>query len=599
MIQLPPKNQWVQNNKSDIFGSLWSSFNLNLTEQLGKTKVSPRMILTNNAVSRMGTPVAFRIYGGKLYALAVTSTPDSIAAWVSTNSVTAGGLKDVLTIEASSGGGTISATNDYSDMEVFNSKLFVTDSLQKLLYFNGSAWTDGGSVLTENTNHKLLSFFKLKRLYFFSSTVLVKSCDTSFTVAASGSNTFNVTTATGNADLFLVSMLQTSTAIWLLLANQSNDETVVLAWDGVTADTYLSGGAYRIPARGALAGITIQNTPYILDSNGELHYFNGGAFVPAPNGKLPVKQFKYLTNPLSLKNDRWIHPNGITLVDGRINILINNLNHDNDNTIEENLPSGIWEYDKDIGWYHKSPLSQYDYSGAALVKDFGQNRLSRVGALYNFKADDRSSAVTVGTLIAGADYYTNASATATGVFINDSLDLIQKYGYAVSAKILSTEVTTTWGRYFSIIKKLLSSTDKLWLKFRSDDSPPVEVTITWVNATSFTTTTDVTAYTQDDEVEFLQGTGSGFCSQITSVTNNAGTYTVVIVESMSNVTGTGKARFQHWKSAGTFSNQTDNIAPFAVDRASPYVQLKLCMLFTGNNEIINGILETTPGQEIK
>ena len=451
-------------------------------------------------------------------------------------------------------------------------------------------------MLTGSANHKLLSFLYKKRLYVFSSLTQILSLSSAFSPkAATEIYTLNIATATASSDLFLVSMIQTSNLIWILTANFYNNECYVYTWDGETADTLNS--AYRIDARGALAGIVKDGTPYVIDTDGRLLYFNGSAFIPAPNGQLPIKQFGYLTNPISQKNDRWIHPNGITIVDGRINILINNLNHDNASTINENIASGIWEYDPTIGWYHKNALTQYDYSaGTPAITDYGQNRISRVGALFNLKKDDRSGAGVLGTMLAGADYYTDATTTKSAIFTNDSLDTLQKYGYIVTSKILSTNVEEVFNSLIPRLRPLLNSTDRVVVKYRNSDKSPVEATITWVNSTSFTVSTaTITDYDVGDEVEGISGGGAGKTAHIVSKTDNAGTSTVVIDETLGqSAAATAKARFQHWKKAGTLDTQTVTYNEFSLGNDSaPWVQLKICMLFTGDNELYDSILNNT------
>ncbi len=591
---IPPNKIWVQ-NRSDVLGSMAASSNLELTEERGVTKVSPRMIITTDAPTSFGTPWAFRNYLGKLYAGATPTTPGNIAAWVSTNTITNGGLKDALIVEGSAGGGALVTSNDYSDMEVYNNTLAVTGSDTNVVHFNGSAWTAATnalatSVLTADSVHKLLNFVTLKRLYATTNLVFIDSCSTDY-VFTGGNDEFalNLLAATGTSDMFITSILEADNLIWILTADRYNNNAYVYTWDGITENTISS--IYPIFSRGALAGTVKDGTPWLMDDAGQLRYFNGSYFAEAPNGKLPIKNRKYLTNPISLKNDRWIHPNGMIVVDGKINILINNLYHDNADSIEEFMPSGIWEYDQDIGWYHKHSLTQYSLNGAATITDYGQNRIARVGALYNAKNDDRSSAVTVGSLVAGADYYTNASSTKAAVFIDDSLDLLQKYGYLVTSKIFSPNIQDVFGKIYMRFRGLLTSTDRVWIKYRIDDVPPVELTVTWTSGTTFTVSTaSITAYDTDDEVEGTSGQGGGRCSQIVSKVDAAGTSTVTLSETLGASSGTAKIRFQHWKLASVLTEQGKTVQEFNIDKTVPWIQLKVCMLFTGNNEIYDFVL---------
>jgi len=581
MITLPSVSGgrlWEQNNRSDVVGSLFSSFNLNLTEQLGKTKVSPRMVITTNGITDFGTPVAFKEYLSNLYTIAGNYIFRAAG----------GNLETAFVKDAQTNSPGNSFSSDISDLEVFNNRLYAVGSGSASFWrLDTTTWT-GLSSLSVSVNSKMLNFLKLNRLYIVTTNQQIISMDTGESFATSGSNSFLIK----NKDLVITSLVQTSNLLWILTFNQQNGQGYVYSWDGATADTPTD--IHPLDSRGALAGIVKDGVLYIIDMDGKLQYFNGQAFVLAPNGRLPIKQFKYLKNPNTLLNNRWIHPNGITLVDGRINILINNENYDLNKTIQESLPSGIWEYDVDMGWYHKNALTQYTIIGAT-INDYGQNRISRVGALANIKVPDIGSPI-VGTLIAGADYFSDStSSTVSAAWTNDSLDTIQKYGYFVTNKILSPRVQDAFGRTFLRIRKLLNSTDRVIVKARSQDIPALEpVTVTWTSSTSFTTTTDISAYSQGEEVEGTQGPGSGKCAVITSINNNSGTWVVTLDDTLGASNGTSKVRFQHWKWVGTLTNQSNTNPMFNITTSSGWIQIKVCMLFTGNNEFIDLNIEEVP-----
>lgn len=597
MIYLPPREskQWQQNNRSDVLGTLWSSFNLNLTEQIGRTKVSPRLYITTNGIATLGTPVGFRGFNGNIYAVAPASTPNQNGIKISMGGQTI----NPFASDGTAGSGATNFSNDYSDIEIYNAALFVSGSDDAVLYTkNGASWTGGNggiisSVTSSNVNHKLLTFSKTNLLYIAATLTQIYSINTSFVANTStgSTNTF----AIKNTDLFITSTMQTSDLIWVLTTNFYNNQGYIYTWDGVTADTPSS--IIPLDSRGALAGIVKDSTPFIINADAKLQYYNGGTFVDAPYGQLPIKSTKYLKNSTSQKNNRWIHPNGISLVNGKINIFVNNEYNDSTTSIQESLASGVWEYDPAIGWYHKNAVTQYDYSGAQTITDYGQNRLSRVGALYNLKPLDAGSPV--GTLLVGADYFTNATTVKSATYTNDSLDLVQKYGYLVTERILAKDIQDTWSNIYMRIRPLLASTDKIWLKWRYTEDDPTEVTGTWVSANTFTTTTNVSSYVQGNEIEVLNGQGGGWCANITSVTNNSGTYTVVLEDALSfTPSGTAKIRFQTWNRGGNFNQQRLNLASFTAltNAGSPYAQFKICYLFTGDDGMIDLILDNVPIQ---
>lgn len=692
MIILPNKTskQWTQNNRSDILGTMWASFGLNLTEQLGKVKLSPRMVITTIIPA---LAVAFKNSFGNLYAICTAGIYYAIG----------GLLETQMTADSSVNFPLSDISSLYSDMETFNSNLVITGqygamyrkeagttwfpalnlanlgdgttnwtvtnpsgNILHFAYISGTDPSIGGTNIVSNGMlvaianggltgftqgnyiitgfgsdyleitivgasgftgtyigsigaaisakegvqqqgsqqfHKLLNFQKTQRLYFFDAFLQVCSCDANYNMA-SQNNTYSFYIP--NFDLQMTSMVANDQYIFILTMSYYNATGYIFIWDGITANTPTS--IITLESRGALAGINLNGTIYIMDTNGRLMYHNGTTFVLAKNGQLPVKLLKYLNINSNLAGtNKWLHPNGMTLVNGRINMLINNQNNDNAGTIQEALPSGVWEYDADMGWYHKTPLTLYQANAVSpVISDYGQNRVAGVGALVCNKPFDTSSNSIIGTLIGSATLYTTSTTTESAVLTDDSLDTIQKRGYLTTVKILSSSIQDAFSQLWLRIRPLLNSTDRIYVKYRTNDDVATEVSITWINNNSFTTTGNIGNYVQGNEVEILNGTGSGWTPNIASITPNSpspGTYTIVLDESWTGsqmaLMGTSKARFQTWKNAGvTFTTQKLNLASFSIFMASsPWVQLKICFLFTGNDEMVDAILINNPFQQ--
>jgi hypothetical protein len=325
-----------------------------------------------------------------------------------------------------------------------------------------------------------------------------------------------------------------------------------------------------------------------MDTNGSLLVFNGGSFVEI--ARLPALHNVFLKNSWSKVSNRWIHPTGMALINRKINILINNENSDNGGTINENLSSGIWEYDPKIGLYHKHSVSYYDDTSGSIT-DYGQNRISSVGSLAELKltnpinAGGTATSTANGTLMAGVTYYTDSSTTKSRILIDDSNDTVQKYGYFVTPWIESQNIKDSWQKIALKYKQFLSSTDKIVMKYQMRNTTPSEITITWVNTTSFTTTTNVLGK-EGYEVEIIQGTGSGMCAHISRIDWDNTNYTVTLDETFTGVTtGTAKARLQAWTKFTSISNQTTESTVMTLGKISERIRIKVCMLFTGKNEL--------------
>ena len=590
MILIPPNRQWVSSGQSDIKGSLWSSFNLDLTQKEGTTLVSPRTIITTNDITDLGVPVGFVTFtdvnGGVQYCWCVAG------GYVFRMNLSAG-YQTAFAKDAAAGTPNNNCSSDVSDIVISGKDWMVVTSANDVYLFNPSngQWNDGANELGTGVH---MTCFYAGRFYFIASAGLkIYSCTPANYAAltTSSSNSFNV--ANKGYDITTLTFLRpTSNRIWIGSLNQSENGCWIFAWDGATAND--PNESYFIPdASGILASVIKNDVPWIMDNNGRLMYFNGGSFVEAPKGKLPVKNHKFLKNPLSASNDRWIHPNGMQIVNGRVNILINNEHEDNGATIEENIASGLWEYDEQVGWYHKMSLSLYTSS----ITDFGQNRVSRVGAIYANKTESTDASAN-GTILLGAQVYTDSSSTAENIYTNDSNDTLQKYGYFVTTKIFSDNIADVFQKVIARFKKFLNSNDSIAIKYRDDDPVSTEITITWTSATTFTHGSDLTAYV-GYEVEGLQGKGSGKCAHISSVSYSGGTSTVTVDDSFTGATsGTAKVRIQNWKKAGLYNLRTDKFYSFSLleDNKSTWIQLKVCMLFTGANELDDIIVINKPHQ---
>lgn len=585
MIRIPQKTVWRQDNKNDLFGDIWSSFNLDLTSKPGNLKTT-RML---NVVSQEGTnettiglSVGFRYYNSQYWA-ATNGTPSF--AGTSRISFSISTAENIST----------TVSNRYSDIEIFNNVLYVSLSGTNLAKNNAGTWgtvaiTSGAS----NVPHMMCVYGS--RLYVVADSGKINSMNTSETFAALGDPyTLQLTDPTSNTITFL---RPTSNRIWIGTINQNGGRANVYAWDGVSTSV---NETYKIDSAGALSGVVKDDTLYIVDANGKLMVFNGGGFTELD--RLPINPDDYLFYPLGAYNERWIHPNGMTVQDDRILMLINNEYRGASPTTEENVPSGIWEWTKDTGLYHKYSSSYHLVTGGS-VTDYGQNNVDVVGALSYIKSSS-TSATDNGALLAGIATFTGSGATAQNlILIDDTNDTIQKYGYFVTPKIFSKNVNDIWQKIYLRFKKFLSATDKIVVKYRTSDAATLaEASITWNNGgTSFQTSSTITTWAVGNEVEVIQGVGSGKCAHITAITDLGGGVSEVELDETftgATATSTGKARAQTWTKLGSYSAQTDEIYSRSIDTApSNWIQFKVCLQNTGNSYLYDLLIANNANQKI-
>jgi hypothetical protein len=585
MIQIPNNTkQFIQNNRSNLLGNLWSTKGIDLQANVGAIRSSSKLLINTNSAddAQLGTPWAFEFFDGRWWAVCEGSIFKN-----SSEELTGSFSEDAST-------GAITSYSVKSDLKIFNGRLWATAAgklYSKATNSSGTgAWTDRtGSAGVSGSLAQMAYLRKLDRLYWVESSDEIASISTGDVLALTGD--YNLDLGTSGLDS-VCALSAGSDRLWIGLMVADNNASSsggrtgsIIEWDGVSNQITRE---YKIQAAGVASIVVDPDTdiPYAIDSNGSILKFTGYGFSEI--GRLPVGYKHLLSSTASLSSTgRHVHHNGFVFSkDHTLLVAVRNTNEDNGATVNENLPSGIWEFDLNTySFTHKHSFTLQS-DGSDTITDYGQNRIVSVGAIsINPFANDSTGGSC--SILSGATYYTSATATASAIFI-DSPDSAntdtegQKTSYFVTnwveAPLQSAD--EKWQKVFSYYKQFLGATDKLVIKYRTIESAPTEIAITWVNTTSFTTTTNVSAMV-GYEVEGIQGTGAGSCSHIVSVVNNAGTYTVTVDETITGVTtGTAKVRLQNWIKAGYVSN-TDEVASTPIDKNAPRIQVKVYMLVTG------------------
>lgn len=601
-IKLPRNNIWKQVNLGNKFGDIWSSYNLDLSSKYGNLMVSPRMLLniSDSDDGDLGVPAAFKTF--------TTTTPD---IWMIAGSVmwktSTGGPNDPFAQDVTSGTPT-NLNSDNSDMEIFNSALYVSAASTTMYKLSsGGSWSTISNALANSGGMHAMTFFRAQnRLYTVDdNSAGISSLNTSDTpvLSTSGSQySLNdlVEGVGGNVGSFISCMESNSTRIWIGTINQSGTQCKVYSWDGSQASG--PNNYYLINASGVLGITIVDDVPVIFDTRGRLLQLNGGTFVEID--RLPIED-DVLKLPVAAATSRPVHFNGMYSRGRNIRILINTQLWDTNSTNKDNVPSGIWEWTKDTGLYHLASVGHTKASGT--IVDYGQQKLSLVGALNDLEVNftDITQGSANGRMMAGARYYTDATTAVDGVFYDDTKDTEQKAGYFVTPKLFSPNIEDIWQQFYSRFRHFLNSTDKIVVKARTKDTDSTEATITYTSTTTFTvpTASFSTAPVVGDEVEILQGVGAGRTAHISSVTTSAPNYVVTVDETITGATTqTAIARFQTWKKLGSFSDQTKPFLKFPVSSdtgANPWVQFKVWILWTGKNEIYDAIISQKVSENIE
>lgn len=586
-IRIPNENkQLKQIGNSDVLGNIWSSFNLNLTENLGRIRVSPRCMLVDgtagpSTLANMGLPVAFEFYDN--------GTNERI--WCIAGArmfYSSGDPDDTFTQDATASTPTDLGTD--SDMAVFDNALYVVGN--GTVYKYTGSWSTVSTAPNGGDSSICVYAGRLYSTQGSNQIFSVSSADV-VTEPTSTPNTNAYTLDLGDFDEgtsdsnVITTIRSASDRIWIATINTGDSQNSatgkrgrIFEWDGVSNQPTR---VYYIDSMGALAMTILNDVPYVMDADGRLRKYTGSAFEEV--ARLPVSSSRYLRNPANSRHQRFIFPRGMITRDGRILMSINNILADG--TYNENLPSGVWEYDSEIGLYHKYSIG-ISPVGFSTRTDFAQTQLNEVGALFASK--NTASSDNDGDIMLGATYYTSATAEAYGVFTNNTKETKSKVGYFVTTWMDSSEVLENWKKAYLKYKKLLDSTDRIDIKYRTSDVAPVEGAITWTSTTTFTSTLGLSSYAVGDEVEVTRGTGGGQIEHITAISENAGTYTVTLENAVTGATGTGRARFQKWIYAGRVNDQTSQYKQFSlasngITPKTTKIQFKVVMYFTGKDEL--------------
>ncbi len=581
---------WNQKNDSDVNGSLWASAGIDFSENEGKVRLGKRLLLNTATADNpniTGYPVGFKEFtanvasGYQIWTIAGTKVM---------NATITNPLTDTFTLDALTNSPT-DCQPAISDLEVFNNELYISRNSTDASYLSQGSPATWHTLTGAGWGTTYQSFCAFGSRMYNGGSTGVKSWDSSHTVASPGS-AYAVTLP--NPGLIVTFLRASSNRIWIGTLNTIGGKAYVYEWDGVSTQVTK---AYRLESTGALSCVIKNDIPYIMDTNGVLSSWNGGTFVKLDsfnrrNNKLLQAQF-------TANTDRFIHTNGMSLIKGKIHMLIDGRNYDNTASIEETIPSGIWEYDENRGLTCKHTFGTSKSAGT--INDYGQIRIAGAGGLAEINWPS-SSATRNGSFLAGISYFTDATTVTSGIFYDDLNDTLQKAGSFITTKQHAIDfqgnpsIQNTWQNLYVLYKKLLNSADKIIVKYRTVEVEPIIASITWTSTTTFTvlnSAIDLTNYWTAGtgaEVDILNGIGAGKCSHITNTLLEAGIWTVTIDETYVGATGTAIARFQLWKKLGTITylNTTPNGITYdqeGMGDLTNWVQFKVWLLFTGKNEL--------------
>lgn len=581
----------LQDNKNQFNGNIAESFNLDLTSKRGKIGVTRTKLV--ELVEHETGALTFGVSGinqanGNLFYFGA-ETQDGIYEGGST-AFSSTFVRDSTSADHSP---------STSDLHITNGTAYASDS-QSVWYSDiGSfgTWTEISSpALTDATPHLLSSLGN--RVYVSNLDHKIATINSSNVLSLTGTGTCDF-----ELDGYTITVLMSGLdRVWVGFSSLQDGQfgtTYIYEWDGESENQ--PSQRYEIDASGLICGVIKDGLPYILDTNGRLLRYAGATFVEV--ARLPYKKGQLMEGFNSNQlNQRTIHPRAITVDQDEILINVSNLiQSDGTTSMFADFPSGVWAYSEENGLYHKLSASYQavDDTGTTNITDFGQMQVAQAGAIFvhdpivNINGSGEG-----GRIIFSQRYFNSADSDTetsdyditylTAIFADDTQNDTQKYGYFITRELHTEEIEETWQKIYVKHKRLLDSADSVVVKYRGEVKPKVTTDIAWVNSKTLNTSGDLSAFSQGEEIQIVQGIGSGKSFTIDTITSTGSGYTVTIKEEFTGATGTAVAQFTNFYNVGetTYTDQS-RYKGFTIpkDNHSPMAQFKVCLQFTGEDEL--------------
>ena len=569
----PDNPIWTQNNTTDLFGNLYATRNINL-ERVGYIGLSRRMKsiptpFTNGRVLAM-------TFAGSSYKGILPSTMVSIdpVTMVITTDTTGG---------ASSGDGS-------SDIIYWNNTTYYTNStsLQKLsgtyssvMTLTTASYTIGGS-----------SYLIYHPICLFDNKILLAIGDGNIVRTIDEANTPGTSLVLPKQ--YMIDWIRYfGNKLYIGTRNISGGDGNVFVWDGATAQ---AEAAYPYYAPYACSGIFFNSTLYIWTIRGQILQFTGGGFREVARFPFLNKDYNVLREGTSNRKESMIVLGDQILI-GIGNVLWNGSSNISDIFVD-NFYSGVWSYDKTHGLTHK--YSTVMTTDITTPTEFGKLNESSGISLFplvdpSFLAFGVPPLNTLGSTL----FISSTSYDFETVLNNRTLMTIttgEARGYFQTKKIININFKNNNKKLYLKYRGVTDTNDKIILKYKEIEKKllpsPTTLTFptTWTSSTTFTSSSSLfgTNVSVGDEIELLysnsNGAGAGYIAHITSIVNNAGTYTITIDETITGA-GVGAGNFMaikvdNFKKLMTVDSTTapiDQEVEIPIDVSSKWISIKVEM----------------------
>lgn len=583
MTRIPGDIGWFQDNRGTSLGTVAHTFNIDFGANRGVVRTTrAKRIAYTSSPANFGEVAAMEKFDGAVY-LAVESGSNS-DIWAGGNSPFDGFTNDTSSIE-------INPLN--TDLKAWNSGLYAATGNELHYTTDGSAWSEiGTNVLSASGGHLLEALNNV--LYVSDERYKVKSVTTSNTFQGTGSQTLNLNLPGYSIHALMAGIDQ----IWVALSNtDGSSPSLVFEWDGQTENTPTA--RYEINASGIMGGVVKDGVPYIVDSLGRILRFNGGVFEEVARFPLRGRTFQGFSS--TGNNDRAIHPRGFAVDGDEILICVANRTDEITSDDFNDFPSGVWAYSEQNGLHHKlSPSYQaVADTGTTGITDYGQHHAYSGGPMLVVESQALGGDPTPnngGRILFSMEYFTSGADTSSdtewGVFADDTNDNTQKAGTITFPRIMSSNFRDKWEKIYAAVSDLVTTGDLVEVKYRTKDVAPVYADITWTGSERFSTNTDLSSFTQGDEVTIVQGKGAGAVIHAAELTTGSGSEVILDRAPQGIVVGeTAVVKLENYKKVGKITDFASE--GFGVGKQDHWLQPKIYMQWTGPRELYGIIIKNS------
>lgn len=401
-------------------------------------------------------------------------------------------------------------------------------------------------------------------------------------------------------NLVATSIFCTAERAWIGCFNRRQDRGAVVEWDGFSQT---ANRIHEINGIAAISGVNYGGVPVVLENTGRFLEYTGNGFAPMVRDGAEVSLVSPEDLGMSLTNGTTISTIGPAavhwrgMVVGEDGLVYVNLagSFNGGYGLSHERMAGIWCLNPSTGrLYNKYALA----GNTSDTTDMGHQA---VGALSGVAAGSfpgglywvPNDALLFGrNLLAGGIVFSTATVAEGGIWLLEDYGngVGPNQGYFVTQYVPADEVSeffdTLW---VTLRQRLLGTGNQVLVKARgvqhilANDNEPIDKTITWTAATTFTVTLSAggTLIQVGDEIEVLYGENAGIIAHITAISGaQGGVQTMTIDESVGQVSGTSVARFDRWKKLGTLDDPTRTAKKLNVGIDSSFVQFKVVLRST-------------------